>query len=224
MTVNMLRLDALRAMPLERDPFEFGIVRQFVAPEACRAIATDYPEIKWHGSFPLERLAYGPAFGRLIEELRSPEFRIVCEEKFAVRLAGRPTVLTVRGHCSAKDGQIHTDSASKILTILVYMNRTWEPSSGRLRLLRSADNLDDYAAEVSPEEGTLLVFRRSENSWHGHKSYEGPRRVIQLNWVSDASSASRHVWRHRISATMKGVAQTFRRAPVYESGVTARAA
>ena len=38
--------------------------------------------------------------------------------------------------------------------------------------------------EVPPTEGTLLAFKRADNSWHGHKPFAGERRVIQFNWVT----------------------------------------
>jgi hypothetical protein len=102
--------------------------------------------------------------------MRSEEFRKAFEEKFNIDLTNRPDMITVRGCCSEKDGKIHTDSETKIITILVYMNSAWESSGGRLRLLRSGTNLDDVILEVPPTEGTLLAFRRSTNSWHGHRA------------------------------------------------------
>ena len=81
---------------------------------------------------------------------------------------------------SARDGQIHTDSVTKLITVLIYMNGKWESPVGRLRLLRSPDNLNDVVAEVPPDEGTLLVFRNQPNAWHGFEPFEGPRKVIQL--------------------------------------------
>jgi Rps23 Pro-64 3,4-dihydroxylase Tpa1-like proline 4-hydroxylase len=42
-----------------------------------------------------------------------------------------------------KDGQIHTDTASKIIAVLVYMNEGWDPEGGRLRLLRGKNDLGD---------------------------------------------------------------------------------
>jgi hypothetical protein len=47
------------------------------------------------------------------------------------------------------------------------------------------------------------VFRRSEKSWHGHEPFEGPRRAIQMNWVTDKSVVAREQGRHRISSTFK---------------------
>ena len=74
---------------------------------------------------------------------------------------------------------------------------------GRVRVLRSGDDLDDYAAEVPPIAGTLLAFRRCATSYHGHPPFVGERRVIQLNWVTDDAVAWRERIRHRLTARLK---------------------
>jgi hypothetical protein len=201
--LSMLDLERFRNTPLTREPFEFLIVPEFVKADARTAIEKDYPEVARPGSFPISEVTYGPAFAKLIGEMRSDEFREAFEKKFDVDLANRPDMITVRGRCSEKDGKIHTDSETKIITILIYMNSAWESSGGQLRLLRSGDNLDDLIREVPPTEGTLLAFRRSNNSWHGHKPFSGPRRVIQFNWVSSEAVVRREQNRHRLSAWMK---------------------
>jgi SM-20-related protein len=207
--LSMLDLERFRNTPLTSEPFQFLIVPEFVRAEARLAIDKDYPEVARPGSFPLREVTYGPGFATLIEQLRSDEFRQAFEEKFNVDLANRPDMITVRGRCSEKDGKIHTDSETKIITILIYMNLAWEPSGGRLRLLRSANNLDDVILEVPPTEGTLLAFRRSNNSWHGHKPFSGPRRVIQFNWVTSEAVVRREQNRHRLSAWMKKLRGAF---------------
>jgi len=207
--LSMLDLERFRNTPLTSEPFQFLIVPEFVRAEARLAIDKDYPEVARPGSFPLREVTYGPGFATLIEQLRSDEFRQAFEEKFNVDLANCPDMITVRGRCSEKDGKIHTDSETKIITILIYMNPAWEPSGGRLRLLRSANNLDDVILEVPPTEGTLLAFRRSNNSWHGHKPFAGPRRVIQFNWVTSEAVVRREQNRHRLSAWMKKLRGAF---------------
>jgi hypothetical protein len=207
--VSVLDLDRFRNTPLTRIPFDFLIVPEFVKAEARPAIEKDYPGVSRPGSFPLREVTYGPGFSKLIEEMRSDEFRQAFEEKFNVDLTDRPDMITVRGRCSEKDGKIHTDSETKIITILIYMNGAWESSGGRLRLLRSGDNLEDVICEVPPSEGTLLAFRRCKNSWHGHKPFSGPRRVIQFNWVASEAVVRREQNRHRLSAWMKKIRGTF---------------
>ena len=201
--VSMLDLERFRTTPLTREPFEFLVVPEFVRTEARAAIDKDYPEVGRAGSFPLREVTYGPGFAKLIEEMRSEEFRKAFEEKFNIDLTNRPDMITVRGRCSEKDGKIHTDSETKIITILVYMNSAWESSGGQLRLLRSGTSLEDIILEVPPTEGTLLAFRRSNNSWHGHRPFSGSRRVIQFNWVRSEAVVRREQNRHRFSAWMK---------------------
>jgi hypothetical protein len=207
--LSMLDLERFRSTPLTREPFEFLIVPEFVKAAARAEVGKDYPEVPRPGSFPLREVRYGPVFAKLIEEMRSNEFRQAFEEKFNVDLTNRPDMITVRGRCSEKDGKIHTDSETKIITILIYMNPAWESSGGRLRLLRSATNLDDMIQEVPPTEGTLLAFRRSNNSWHGHKPFSGPRRAIQFNWVTSEAVVRREQNRHRFSAWVKKVRGAF---------------
>jgi len=138
---SMLDLERFRATPLTREPFEFLIVPEFVKADARSAIHDDYPGVDRPGSFPLGEVSYGSAFARAHRAMRSDEFRRAFEEKFNVDLANRPDMITVRGRCSEKDGKIHTDSETKIITILIYMNAGWESAGGRLRLLRSGNNL-----------------------------------------------------------------------------------
>jgi len=201
--LRYLDLDALKAAPLTKEPFQYFVVPGFIRPEACADINRDYPKIAESGSFPVDQLSYGAHFRNFLDELASDEFREVFEEKFGLDLAGRPHTITVRGHCSPKDGRIHTDTASKIITILIYMNPEWEHSGGRLRLLKTSDNLDDPIMEVPPAAGTLLAFKRSDNSWHGHKPFSGERRVIQFNWVTSEGDRRIAMLRHQVSASFK---------------------
>jgi len=201
--MGALNLPALQAADVATIPFRYLIVPEFIRPEARAAINADFPKIERPGSFPLSELTYGPAFRDLIAELRSAGARDLFCEKLDIRLDGRPTMVTVRGQCRERDGSIHTDAVSKLVTVLIYMNSRWEHDGGRLRLLRSATDIDDVVAEVPPLEGTLLAFRRCDRSFHGHKPFVGPRRVIQLNWVTGRGVAWREVLRHRFSALLK---------------------
>ncbi|HEY2184759.1 MAG TPA: 2OG-Fe(II) oxygenase [Xanthobacteraceae bacterium] len=204
MSVNF-DLAAFRATPLSLHPFQFLLVPRFVKAAALERINADYPAITDRGSFPANRLAYGPAFQSLLDELESHEFREAFEEKFETGLSGRPTTTTVRGWCGPGDGKIHTDSLSKIITVLIYMNPTWEQPGGRLRLLRSGDDLNDLIVEVPPAEGTLCAFKRADNSWHGHEPFVGARRVIQFNWLTSEGNRQIAMLRHHASASVKRI-------------------
>ncbi|MGH6828773.1 MAG: 2OG-Fe(II) oxygenase [Rhizomicrobium sp.] len=196
-------LDAFERAPLARQPFAYAMVPRFVRAQAMAAINADFPPVTHSGSFPLPTLRYGPAFARLVAAIEGPEFTRAVERKFGLNLEGRPTMVTARGVSAARDGQIHTDSRTKLVTVLIYMNNDWEAQTGRLRLLRRRDDLEDMIAEVPPDQGTLLIFKNAANAWHGFHPFEGPRRVIQLNWVTDKSVVWREQTRHRVSALFK---------------------
>jgi SM-20-related protein len=203
--LSVLDLDRLRTAPLACEPFDFIVVEDFLRRDKAAAIAADFPAVPRPGSFPVDMFALAPAFARLVAELHGPELRRAIAEKFAIDLDGRPTLLTLRAHGDAKDGRIHTDSADKLVTLLLYMNPVWEQPEGRLRLLHGPADLDDYAVEVAPLLGTMLAFRRSERSFHGHRPHTGARRLLQLNWVTDAAVVRRELGRHRWSARLKSL-------------------
>jgi len=202
-----LDLSVLRRTPLQREPFPYLIVPGFVPVESLAAINAAYPPINSPGSFPPGELKFGPAFQELLDALQGEELRQVFEQKFRIDLGRRATMITVRGRCGTRDGNIHTDARSKIITVLLYLNPQWEQAGGRLRLLRSATDLDNYVEEVPPAEGTLLAFQRTDNSWHGHKPFIGERRVIQLNWVTGQWRERFEILRHRGSAWVKRLRQ-----------------
>lgn len=202
-SIDIFDYETLRNTPLRRDPYEYVILPGFVKAEALHLINSDYPRIDHAGSYPLASLEYGPNFQAMVDALESEEFRRAFEEKFQVDLSNRPTTITVRGRSDTRDGNIHCDSESKIITILLYMNPDWDDSGGRLRLLRSREDINDFAAEVPPSGGTLVAFLRSDHSWHGHLQFIGERRVIQFNWVTGEKSQRFNLFRHRVSATAK---------------------
>jgi hypothetical protein len=203
--LTLLDLERLRAAPLSRDPFDFVVVENFVRPQYLADAIADFPPLGKHGSFPLNGERYGAAFARLAAELEGDDLRRAIEDKFALDLSGRPTMITLRGYSDGKDGGIHTDSATKLVTLLLYMNPVWEAAAGRLRLLRRADDLEDFVAEIAPVAGTMVAFRRSANSFHGHHAHIGERRSIQLNWVTNMGVVRRELARHRWSARLKSL-------------------
>jgi SM-20-related protein len=201
--MSMLDLAAFRDTPLATIPFEYAVVPRFVRREALAAIHADFPRIGEPGSHSLSSLRYGPAFAELIAELEGPAFREAFARKYDMDLSNRPVTITVRGRTCRRDGRIHTDSKTKLITVLLYLNSSWESEGGRLRLLRSPNDIEDYVAEVPPEAGALVTFRCTRNAWHGHKMFEGERRSLQLNWVVDESAAHRSEFRHGLSAWVK---------------------
>jgi SM-20-related protein len=196
-------IEKLRAAELETDPFEYIVVPAFLSAASLKRINATFPSITKGGSYPIESLKASMTIKKVIDELDSPEFERAIAEKFGVDLTGKPKMYSLRGWLRTKDGQIHTDSKDKIITVLLYLNENWQHEGGRLRLLRNGTDLENFVAEVPPDNGTLLVFKRAANSWHGHHPFEGQRRALQMNWMTSEGSKGSHAFRHKLSAAVK---------------------
>ena len=182
--MSFIDLDAFDAAPLQHDPFDFLVVPGFLKPEALAAVNRDFPDLAGPSNYAMDDVtSYGPAFGQLLDELNDPEVARHYSAKFGVDLEGAPLTMSLRKYCEQSDGNIHADHWSKIITTLIYFNEDWPHEGGRLRMLRSKEDIEDYTAEVAPTGGTLLAFRRTDHSYHGHKPFVGERRIMQMSWV-----------------------------------------
>ena len=63
--------------------------------------------------------------------------------------------------------------------------------------------MENYAVEVPPVNGTLLVFPNGAAAWHGHRQFVGQRYSIQLNYMTTDEKARGELRRHRLSAFVK---------------------
>jgi hypothetical protein len=195
--------NALEAAVLRREPFDHVYVPQALQPAAAKRIPQEFPKIASPGSFSLADAPPGPVLTDIIEDLQSRRFRGLMEDLFGVDLSRRATTVTIRGRCGTRDGFVHTDSRSKILSLLLYLNDDWNGGEGQLRLLRGEGGLETPAAEIPATMGSLVVFRRTDDSWHGHTPFIGERRVLQFNYVRANSTSLVSAVRHRLSALMK---------------------
>jgi SM-20-related protein len=202
LSLSIIDVEKIYHTSLETSPYEHIVVSDFIRDEWKNKLIQAYPKVKAPGSFPLTSVPCSAEFMHLIHALNSDTFRHAVETKFSLDLEGKPTMFTVRGKCRLKDGQVHTDSESKIITVLLYMNPAWENQGGRLRVLGSTD-INDIKAEISPNVGNLLIFKRSDHSYHGHLPFEGTRKVIQMNWVTHQKFVDHEQRRHRWSALLK---------------------
>ena len=164
-------------------------------------LVNDFPDIKSGGSFPSDNLDEG-YIKKLVQELEGNKFRAILEDKLEVDLKDAEVITTLRGFSRAKDGKIHTDSQSKIVTVLLYLNKNWDNSIGNLRLLKKNNDLEDYIQEISSEYGNLVAFKVTDNCWHGFMPFEGKRLSIQLNYIYP-KSLNTHKIRHKLSSSFK---------------------
>jgi hypothetical protein len=193
---------------VHREPFAFLVAHGQLPPDAGGALARDFPRYPSAGFFPHDPADCGPSMNRLVAELTAPAFGDAIGRLLGVEdLGSKPSLVTLCRLLNRRHGTIHTDSRSKIVTALVYLNEDWPATSGGcLRFLHRIDDIDDLVVpEIRPLYGTLVAFRRADNSFHGHLPHEGERRVVQVAWLTSEDEKLRKTRRGRLSRFFKRV-------------------
>lgn len=200
---QVLDIQALENATVNTTPFPFFKVERSIRAEVLDKIIGDFPDISDGGSFNVDDVAVSTDFKAFLDSIDSPEFRQIICQKFDVAVMDLPMMMTLRGYSRQKDGRIHTDSKTKLVTILIYLNESWDAQTGRLRILNSANDMEDFQDEIIPGPGSLVAFRVTDNCWHGYPSYEGTRRSIQINFLTSEAAGNKHRFFHKLSAKLK---------------------
>nr|WP_018974648.1 2OG-Fe(II) oxygenase [Rudaea cellulosilytica] len=196
-----------RADTLVREaPFHFLVARDQLPQTAASELDRDFPKYSSAGFFPYEEKDCGPSVNALIHALTDPGVASAVGARLGIDNLGQyPTLITLCRYLNKRHGTIHTDSKSKIATALLYLAPSWpDISEGCLRFLNRIDDIDDLAApEIKPVYGNFVVFRRADNSFHGHLPHEGERRVIQIAWLTSEDEKLRKTQRGKLSRVFK---------------------
>ncbi|WP_109127001.1 2OG-Fe(II) oxygenase [Dyella sp. C11] len=188
------------------EPFPFLIAHGQLPDEARNDLERDFPRYASAGFFPYDPSDCGPSVNALVDRLSSAEFASAIGRHLGIDNLGQyPTLITLCRSLNKRHGTIHTDSKSKVATALLYLNNLWpDTSDGCLRFLGSIDNIDNIIApELKPLYGEFAVFKRCENSFHGHLPYEGERRVIQVAWLTSEEEKLRKTKRGKFARVFK---------------------
>jgi len=191
---------------IRREPFPFLIAHGQLPDESRTDLERDFPRYASAGFFPYDASDCGPTVNALVERLTTPEFASAVGKRLGIENLGQyPTLVTLCRSLNKRHGTIHTDSKSKVATALLYLNHQWpDTSEGCLRFLRCIDDIDDLVApELTPLYGEFAVFKRCDNSFHGHLPFEGERRVIQVAWLTSEEEKLRKTRRGKFSRGFK---------------------
>lgn len=201
----MLNIEAIRTAKVSSSPYPYSVITNSILKDSLSSVANSFPTISHPGSIPMERVNYEPLFGQLLAQLEGDELRQIIAEKFNIDLSEKPTMVTFRGVMRQKDGRIHTDSKTKLITVLLYFNNEWHSADGQLRILNNGQDLDNYVAEIPPLLGTMVIFKVTDNCWHGHTALEGKRLSIQMNYLIGNTAKNKHQFFHNLSARIKNL-------------------
>jgi hypothetical protein len=191
---------------IRQEPFPFMIAHGQLPDEARAELENDFPNYASAGFFPYDPSDCGLSVNLLIQNLTTPEFARAVGRRLGIEhLDQYPTLVTLCRSLNKRHGTIHTDSKSKVATALLYLNSQWpDTSDGCLRFLNRVDDIDDLVApELKPLYGEFAVFKRCDNSFHGHLPFEGERRVIQIAWLTSEEEKLRKTKRGKFSRAFK---------------------
>jgi hypothetical protein len=191
---------------VQHQPFPFMMAHGQLPDEARDELDRDFPRYVSAGFFPYDPAECGPSINTLIENMTAPAFARAIGQRLGIdQLDQYPTLVTLCRLLNKRHGTIHTDSRSKVATALIYLNPQWpDTSDGCLRFLHKIDDIDSVVVpELAPLYGEFAVFKRCENSFHGHLPYEGERRVIQVAWLSSEEEKLRKTKRGKFSRAFK---------------------
>jgi SM-20-related protein len=200
---QLINFAAIEQASLKLEPFPYVVIPHFLKTDYLPSLIENFPTITHRGSIPASSINQQSLFDQLIKELNGAELKQIIANKFTMDLETKPSMLTLRGNTTERDGVIHTDSKSKLITLLLYMNPSWESEGGKLRLLKNKHSLDDYVEEISPLAGSCVIFKVTPNCWHGHKPFVGKRLSLQLNYLAGEAALVKHQNHHRFTAWLK---------------------
>lgn len=189
-----------------QQPFPFLVAREMVSLASKPKLLTDFPPMKGAGYLPYVAEDCGTAVNELIDQLTAASFANPLGEALGIDNLGQyPTYVSISKKLNKRHGTIHTDGKSKVATMLLYLNDEWSgEGKGCLRFLNKIDDIEDtIVPEIPPHFGTLVAFKRADNSFHGHLPFEGERRVIQIAWLVSAEDALRKAKRGKLSNAIK---------------------
>jgi hypothetical protein len=187
-------------------PFPFLVARGMLPEAAQKPLLSDFPDYGSAGFFPYDPADCGPSIRALVDEITAPGFADTVGTRLGIPGLSRfPALVTLCQSLNRRHGTVHTDSRSKVATVLVYLEPQWpDTSDGCLRLLARIDDIDALVApEIRPLYGTLAAFKRADNSFHGHLPHEGVRRVVQVAWLTSNEEKLRKTRRGRGSRLLK---------------------
>jgi SM-20-related protein len=185
---RIINFEALRNHRLETVPYRWATIGNLFDPESARRLTATYPRDHFkivaghNGEKSFERQArtlirigadaaadpddLSEAWRTLAADLLSPEYRAAMSALTGHNLAD--ALLEVNVFHDGPDCCLgaHQDLPDKLVTHVLYFNRSWNTSDGGCLTILRSKNVADRVAEVLPVVGNSAVLVRSDESWH----------------------------------------------------------
>jgi hypothetical protein len=166
--------------------------------EALPALRRDFPDLRKSGFHTADAFAAQGAFADLPAELSGPEVAAAMTAKLGIDFGPLPRLITVRKVSAAHEGSVHTDSASKVATLLLYLHPGWWASpEGRIRVLRRGGSLETRwprsarrRATSSPSSAPTVPGTATPPSWASGGWCRSPGCATRPSWSASAGATA----------------------------------
>jgi Rps23 Pro-64 3,4-dihydroxylase Tpa1-like proline 4-hydroxylase len=212
----MIDLQRLAGATLESEPYQWAAVDGLYSRHDGAALAETFPvdhykRVEAYGGekdYAYDaRLLIGmgartvahrehlsDAWQRLADDLRSPEYREAIAALTGVDLSGALLEVNVFHYGPGASLGAHPDLPDKLVTHVLYFNRTWNVADGGcLTILRSKE-ADSLVATIPPVVGNSALLVRSDESWHAVSPVVGDtplsRRSLTATFYRPGSTSS----------------------------------
>ncbi len=184
----MIDLACLEQQSLTTEPYEWAFANGLFPPEAAATLAASYPRdhfktvrgndgeksyvyearslIGLGADTPTHAEALSPAWQQLAQDLLSPAYRAAMSKLTGRALAEAPIEVNVFHYTPGSWLGPHLDLKDKIVTHVLYFNRSWNKADGGCLTILKSSNIGDVVTEIAPLLGNSSILVRSDKSWH----------------------------------------------------------
>ena len=185
---TMIDLNRLSQQHLETGPYRWAVIDRLFAPGDAESLAATFPydHFKRHSYYGGDKdseyearalIGMGEqsisapkelssAWQSLASDFLSNAYRAAMTSLTGIDLTASPLEVNVFHYPPGGLLGAHADLPDKIVTHVLYFNRSWtNDDGGCLAILRSSDP-SDIVTTVSPVVGNSAVLVRSDDSWH----------------------------------------------------------
>ena len=184
----MIIFENIRKGKLESVPFDWGMLTNLYTPEDADALASSYPHDDYktvtgndgekqyfyeaRSLIPMganEISAPGKlsnTWKALAQDFLSIEYRQAMSQLTGFDLSTVPLEVNIFHYGPGASLGPHVDLKTKIVTHVLYFNKTWDMNDGGCLTILNSKDPKDVSHTIPPIVGYSAVIVRSEKSWH----------------------------------------------------------
>jgi len=184
----MINLARIEQEIMKTEPFQWAFVNNLFDPQDADALASSYPSdhfktvagndgektyeyearslIRMGASTPSYPEKLSPAWRQLASDLLSPAYRAAVTKITGLDVTNAPLEVNIFHYTPGAWLGPHLDLKTKIITHVLYFNKTWNMEDGGCFTVLNSSKMDDVVTQVSPIVGNSSIIVRSEKSWH----------------------------------------------------------